>query len=74
LRSIDALMRNQYSIAYDANPNLRPGKKYKLKVMVDVNGDGEFDNKKFVVKHRPYYRTPKDETDKKKKKKKKKSE
>ncbi|MDH3494844.1 MAG: VWA domain-containing protein [Acidobacteriota bacterium] len=61
LQSIDALMRNQYSIAYDANPNLKPGKKYKIKVMVDVNGDGKFDNKKYEVKHRPYYRAPEEE-------------
>jgi len=61
LRSIDALMRNQYSIAYDANPNLKPGKKYKLKVMVDVNGDGKYDNKKFEVKHRPFFKAPEKE-------------
>ncbi|NNE66697.1 MAG: VWA domain-containing protein [Pyrinomonadaceae bacterium] len=69
LQSIDALMRNQYSIGYDANDGLKPGKKYKLKVMVDVNGDGKYDNKQFEVKHRPYFRTPKEKKKKKKKKK-----
>ncbi len=56
LGSIDALLRNQYSIAYDAGTEKRkPGKKYKLEVKVDVNGDGQYDNKKFKVQHRPYY-------------------
>ena len=68
LNAIDALMRNQYSIAYDAKPDLKPGKKYKLKVMVDVNGDGEYDNKRFEVKHRPFFRTPDKKKDKKKNK------
>lgn len=63
LQSIDAIMRNQYSIAYDARPDLKPGKKYKLDVKVDVNGDGKFDDN-YVVQHRKYYRTP--EEDKKK--------
>ncbi len=60
LQSIDAIMRNQYSIAYDARPNLKPGKKYELDVKVDVNGDGKYDEKQFVVEHRKYYRVPED--------------
>lgn len=66
LRGIDALMRNQYSIAYDANEEREPDKKYKLEVRVDVNGDGKYDNKKFEVKHRPFFRTPKEKESKKK--------
>lgn len=56
LNSINVLLRNQYSIAYDAGEVKRkPGKKYKLRVKVDVDGDGVYDNKKFKVQHRPYY-------------------
>lgn len=56
LSSINALLRNQYSIAYDLGDRKRtPGKKYKLDVKVDVNGDGIYDDKAFVVQHRPYY-------------------
>ncbi len=68
LQSINAMLRNQYSIAYDANLGLQAGKKYKLEVMVDVNGDGKFDNKQYEVKHRPFYRTPDAPEDSKKKK------
>ncbi|MFV0388795.1 MAG: VWA domain-containing protein [Pyrinomonadaceae bacterium] len=56
LRNINTLLRNQYSIAYDAGDKERkPGKKYKLEVKVDVNGDGVYDDKQFVVQHRPYF-------------------
>ncbi len=58
LRSINALMRNQYSLGYD-NEGLRDGKKHKIAVMVDVNGDGQYDNKEFYVQSRPFYIAPK---------------
>ena len=62
LESINALMRNQYSIAYDLGDAKRePGKKYKLDVRVDVNGDGVYDDKAFVVQHRPFFVIEKDE-------------
>lgn len=62
LQSINAFMRNQYSIAYDAGDLVRaPGKKQKLEVRVDVNGDGVTDEKQFIVQHRPFYTTPKEE-------------
>ena len=64
LNSINALLRNQYSLAYDAGEGREPGKKYKLEVKVDVNGDGTYDNKQFEVQHRPFYKTPKPEDDK----------
>jgi VWFA-related protein len=60
LQNINALLRNQYSIAYDAGEKPRDGKKYKLEVKVDINGDGIYDEKQFVVQHRPFYTTPKD--------------
>ncbi|NNF00850.1 MAG: VWA domain-containing protein [Pyrinomonadaceae bacterium] len=68
LNSINNLLRNQYSIAYDAGIEKRkPGKKYKLVVKVDVNGDGVYDNKSFKVQHRPYFSTEKEKKKKKKK-------
>jgi len=59
LNSINALLRSQYSLAYDLGEKREPGKKYKLEVKVDVDGDGLTDEKAFVVQHRPFYSTPK---------------
>ncbi len=68
LNSINALLRSQYSLAYDLPEKHEPGKKYKIEVKVDVDGDGTFDDKNFVVQHRPFYSTPKpDDKDNKKK-------
>ena len=61
LNSINTLLRNQYSLAYDVNEGNEPGKKNKIEVKVDVDGDGTYDNKQFVVQHRPYYVTPKED-------------
>jgi VWFA-related protein len=58
LNSINALMRNQYSLAYSAGDR-RDGKRHKIVVKVDVNGDGVYDDKEFVVKARQYYNAPK---------------
>ncbi len=60
LQSINNLLRSQYSIAYDAEEKREPGKKYKLEVKVDVNGDGVYEDKEFVVQHRPFFITPKE--------------
>lgn len=62
LQSINALLRSQYSLSYDLTEGHEPGKKYKLEVKVDVDGDGQYDDKAFVVQHRPFYTTPKPET------------
>ncbi|MBA2605589.1 MAG: VWA domain-containing protein [Acidobacteria bacterium] len=59
LNSINGLLRNQYSIAYDATEKREPGKKYKLEVRVDVNGDGQYEEKQYTVQHRPFFTTPK---------------
>lgn len=60
LGSINSLLRSQYSIAYDAGDTRRePGKKNKLVVKVDLNGDGIYEEKELVVQHRPFYVTPK---------------
>jgi Ca-activated chloride channel family protein len=57
LQNINALLRNQYSMAYELEKKHQPGKKYKLEVKVDVDGDGTTDEKQFVVQHRPYVYT-----------------
>jgi VWFA-related protein len=61
LQTINGLLRNQYNLAYDLNDPHEPGKKYKLEVKVDVDGDGLYDDKQFIVQHRPFY-TPTDPT------------
>ena len=61
LNNINALLRNQYSIAYDVSEAKEPGKKYNLDVKVDVNGDGVYEEKGYVIQHRPFYIAPKDE-------------
>jgi len=66
LNSINALLRSQYSLSYDLTEKHKPGTKYKLEVKVDVDGDGQYDNKEYVVQHRPYYRTPKEDDEKQK--------
>ena len=55
LNSINALLRNQYSIAYDAGEKPKDGKKYKLEVKVDLNGDGVYEEKQLIVQHRPFF-------------------
>ncbi|HMS39396.1 MAG TPA: VWA domain-containing protein [Pyrinomonadaceae bacterium] len=66
LQSINGLLRSQYSIAYDLGETKREaGKKFKLEVKVDVNGDGIYDDKEFIVQHRPFFTTPKEEKTKK---------
>lgn len=61
LQSINNLLRNQYSLAYDAGQKARDGKKYNLAVKVDVDGDGVYEEKGYVIQHRPFYTAPKDE-------------
>jgi len=65
LESINALLRSQYSLAYDLEKKHEPGKRYKLEVKVDVDGDGVTDEKTFTVQHRPYVLGPAEQKDKK---------
>jgi len=67
LSSINNLLRNQYSLAYDAGEKPRDGKKYKIEVKVDTNGDGIYEEKQLVVQHRPFYQTEKEKSEKGKK-------
>ena len=64
LNSINGLLRSQYSLAYDLEQKHEPGKKYKLQVKVDVDGDGTYDDKQFIVQHRPFVMAPKEQTPK----------
>ncbi len=66
IKSINGFLRNQYSLAYDVGERPRDGKKYKLEVKVDINNDGQYEDKEYVVQHRPFYTAPND-SDKKKK-------
>jgi len=54
LNNINGFLRSQYSLAYDLEVQHEAGKKYKLDVKVDVDGDGNYDDKQFVVQHRPF--------------------
>jgi len=58
LGSINSLLRSQYSLAFNPG-DVRDGKQHKLKVSVDVDGDGTYDDKEFVVQARQYYNSPK---------------
>jgi Ca-activated chloride channel family protein len=55
LNSFNALLRNQYSLAFEPNAPAGDTKKHKIEVKVDVNKSGNFDDKNFIVQHRPFY-------------------
>lgn len=59
LNTINGLLRSQYALSYDLPEGREAGKRYKLEVKVDVDGDGTYDDKQFVVQHRPFVSTPK---------------
>lgn len=58
LGSINALLRNQYSLAFNPG-DVHDGKQHKIKVSVDINGDGVYDDKEYVIQARQYYNAPK---------------
>ena len=61
LNNINSLLRSQYSLGF--NPGeVRDGKEHKLKVSVDVDGDGTYDDKEYVIQARQSYFSPKPES------------
>jgi Ca-activated chloride channel homolog len=58
LSQINALLRNQYSLGYNPGDR-RDGKQHKIVVKVDVDGDGQYDDKEYIVQSRLYYNAPK---------------
>src|SRR3989440_1125026 len=59
LGSINALLRNQYSLGFNPGDK-HDGKQHKLVVKVDVDGDGKYDDKDYIVQSRQIYNAPKD--------------
>jgi len=60
LGSINSRLRSQYSLAFNPG-DVRDGKQHKIKVSVDVNGDGVYDDKEFTIQARTVYNSPKPE-------------
>jgi len=58
LQSINAMLRSQYSLGFKP-PDVHDGKAHKIVVKVDVNGDGVYEDKEYVVQAREYYVAPK---------------
>ena len=58
LRSINAMLRSQYSLGFKPD-DVRDGKSHKIVVKVDVDLDGQYDDKAYVVKAREIYNAPK---------------
>ncbi len=58
LQTINALLRSQYSLGFSPG-SARDGKQHKIVVKVDVNGDGQYDDKQYEVQNRPFYNAPK---------------
>jgi VWFA-related protein len=58
LSNINALLRSQYSLGFNPG-DVRDGKEHKLKVSVDVDGDGTYDDKEYTIQARSVYIAPK---------------
>ena len=58
LDSINSLLRSQYSLAFNPG-DVRDGKEHKIKVSVDLDGDGNLDDKELVIQARQAYISPK---------------
>ena len=65
MRSIQALLRNQYSIGYTPSNTRREGKERKIKVEVDLNKDGTPETKQLDLRFRQRYLEPNDNPAKK---------
>lgn len=55
LESIAAMLRHQYTLAYKPARPLQKGEQRKIKVLVDVDGDGQPDNERLDVQYRQSY-------------------
>jgi VWFA-related protein len=58
LGNINALLRSQYSLGFKPD-DVADGKSHKIVVKVDVDGDGTYDDKAFIVHSREVYNAPK---------------
>lgn len=58
LGSINTLLRSQYSLGFKPD-DVADGKSHKIVVRVDVDGDGTYDDKAYVVHAREVYNAPK---------------
>lgn len=67
MRSIEAMLRSQYSLGYSPTNTRREGKERKLRVDVDIDGDGTIDNKQLILHYREKYIEPDDNPATKKK-------
>jgi VWFA-related protein len=63
LGNINALLRSQYSLGFNPG-DVRDGKEHKLKVSVDIDGDGTYDDKEYVIQARQSYISPKADSQK----------
>ena len=67
MRNIELMLRSQYSLGYSPTNTRREGKDRKLKVEVDIDGDGAPDNKQLTLHYREKYIEPDDNPTVKKK-------
>jgi len=67
MRNIELMLRSQYSLGYSPTNTRREGKERKLKVEVDIDGDGAADNKQLTLHYREKYIEPDDNPTAKKK-------
>jgi Ca-activated chloride channel homolog len=58
LDSINSLLRSQYSLAFNPG-DVRDGKEHKIKVSVDLDNDGNLDDKELVIQARQAFISPK---------------
>jgi Ca-activated chloride channel family protein len=58
LGNINALLRSQYSLGFKPD-DVADGKSHKIVVKVDVDGDGTYDDKAYIVHSREVYNAPK---------------
>ncbi|MCS6817330.1 MAG: VWA domain-containing protein [Blastocatellia bacterium] len=60
LESISVMLRTQYTLGYTPTNPRREGKRRRIQVLVDVDGDGKPDNDRLEVQHRRSYIEPRE--------------